>query len=109
MEPVYAIYADRSAVDLLSALKAEFSGAEYVVVEQAGDDPATEFRSDLEERRAAGSLGGCCILTRRPSAYKGRFMTNDVLDISDMDSDKIPDSVRFVLSGGRTSRLSDVD
>lgn len=109
MEPVYAIYADRSAVDLLSALKAEFSGAEYVVVEQAGDDPAAEFRSDLEERRAAGSLGGCCVLTRRPSAYKGRFTANDVLDASGVDSAKIPDSVRFVLSGGRSSRKCDVD
>jgi calcineurin-like phosphoesterase family protein len=109
MEPVYAIYVDRSASAALPVVRTGFPWKEYAVIEQSGGDPASEFRSDLDKRRVSSPLGGCCVLTCRPSDYRGKFAANDVLDMSGMDSGKIPDSIRFVLSGSRTSRPGDVD
>lgn len=109
MGPTFAIYVDRSASDVLRVVKAEFFEPEYVVVEQAGRDSSAEFRADFEERRVSSALDRCCVLTRNPFAYRGVFMSNNVLDISIADAGSIPASVRFVLSGGRTSRLAAAD
>lgn len=76
------------------------------MVWQMSDDPVQEFAIALECLQNRSQLNNYVVLTATPALYARRFIANNIVDMSTIDSMKAIGQIQWIFSGFKTKKSS---